>query len=53
MKGYHCNPEATDKTFAPDPKGRWFMTGDVLVRDEADGWWAVVDRVKELIKYKG
>ncbi|BEI89355.1 uncharacterized protein CcaverHIS019_0207170 [Cutaneotrichosporon cavernicola] len=48
MKGYHNNPEATAKTFNDD----WFMTGDVLVRS-ADGWYKVVDRVKELIKYKG
>lgn len=50
MKGYHANPEATSKTFAP---GRWLKTGDVVVRDPADGWFQVVDRIKELIKYKG
>jgi long-subunit acyl-CoA synthetase (AMP-forming) len=32
--------------------GRWFKTGDVLTRDN-DGWFKVVDRFKELIKYKG
>ncbi|TXT12864.1 hypothetical protein VHUM_01265 [Vanrija humicola] len=49
MKGYHNNKEANDKSFA---EGRWFKTGDVLTRTE-DGWYQVVDRVKELIKYKG
>ncbi|BEJ16823.1 hypothetical protein CspHIS471_0602240 [Cutaneotrichosporon sp. HIS471] len=32
--------------------GGWFRTGDVMVRDK-HGWFRVVDRVKELIKYKG
>ncbi|RSH86366.1 uncharacterized protein EHS24_004615 [Apiotrichum porosum] len=49
MKGYHNNPEATAATMAP---GGWLKTGDVLVRDE-HGWYKVVDRLKELIKYKG
>jgi acyl-CoA synthetase (AMP-forming)/AMP-acid ligase II len=30
----------------------WFKTGDVAVVDE-QGWYQIVDRVKELIKYKG
>ena len=49
MKGYWRNPEATRNTFAPDG---WFMTGDVAIVDD-QGFWSVVDRVKELIKYKG
>lgn len=53
MRGYLNNPDATAKTMAPDPKGgQWFKTGDVLTRD-SDGWFTVVDRFKELIKYKG
>nr|WLW11164.1 putative coumaryl-CoA ligase [Trichosporon asahii] len=48
MKGYFKNQKATDGTMS----GEWYKTGDVLVRD-ADGWLKVVDRVKELIKYKG
>lgn len=38
MKGYHNNPEATDKTMA---EGKWYKTGDVLIRDE-QGWYKVV-----------
>ena len=30
----------------------WFKTGDVAIADEK-GWFCIVDRVKELIKYKG
>ncbi|KAL1405238.1 hypothetical protein Q8F55_008864 [Vanrija albida] len=49
MKGYHNNPSATASSITPDG---WFKTGDVLTRSD-DGWFRVVDRVKELIKYKG
>ncbi|TXT13392.1 hypothetical protein VHUM_00759 [Vanrija humicola] len=47
-RGYHENPEANAKSF----EGDWFKTGDVGTRD-AQGWYRIVDRVKELIKYKG
>jgi acyl-CoA synthetase (AMP-forming)/AMP-acid ligase II len=49
MRGYLRNNEAT--AAAVDPDG-WLHTGDI-VRVDADGWLRVVDRVKELIKYKG
>jgi long-subunit acyl-CoA synthetase (AMP-forming) len=49
MKGYWRNQEATKHTFA---EGGWFMTGDVAEIDPK-GYFAIVDRVKELIKYKG
>ena len=49
MKGYFNKPEATALCMTPDG---WFKTGDVAVVD-GDGWFAIVDRVKELIKYKG
>jgi len=49
MKGYHNNPTATANTMTP---GGWLRTGDILVRDD-QGWFKVVDRLKELIKYKG
>jgi acyl-CoA synthetase (AMP-forming)/AMP-acid ligase II len=49
MKGYLNNPEATAKAVV---RGGWYRTGDVVVVNAA-GWYEVVDRVKELIKYKG
>lgn len=49
MKGYLGRPDATADMI--DTEG-WLRTGDVG-RVDADGWLFVVDRVKELIKYKG
>ncbi|MCQ3808052.1 MAG: AMP-binding protein [Acidimicrobiia bacterium] len=49
MKGYLNNPEATAATIDADG---WLHTGDVAVLDEA-GHYSIVDRIKELIKYKG
>ncbi|MEU8757904.1 4-coumarate--CoA ligase family protein [Streptomyces sp. NPDC048659] len=49
MKGYLGRPEATAAMI--DEAG-WLRTGDIGRVDE-DGWLYVVDRVKELIKYKG
>ncbi len=49
MKGYLNNPEATADTIDADG---WLHTGDVAIVDE-DGYFSIVDRVKELIKYKG
>jgi acyl-CoA synthetase (AMP-forming)/AMP-acid ligase II len=49
MRGYWNDPEATARTI--DAEG-WLHTGDVGYAD-ADGYFFVVDRVKELIKYKG
>ncbi|XP_015172015.1 PREDICTED: 4-coumarate--CoA ligase 1-like [Polistes dominula] len=49
MKGY-CND--TNSTNIAIDKDGWFHTGDVGYYDE-DGYFYIVDRIKELIKYKG
>ncbi|UUU22995.1 4-coumarate--CoA ligase family protein [Streptomyces sp. DSM 40750] len=49
MKGYLGRPQATADMIDADG---WLFTGDVGHAD-ADGWLYIVDRVKELIKYKG
>jgi acyl-CoA synthetase (AMP-forming)/AMP-acid ligase II len=49
MAGYLNNPEATALTLDEDG---YLHTGDVATVD-ADGVFTIVDRVKELIKYKG
>ncbi len=49
MKGYHKRPEATADMI--DAEG-WLHTGDIGYVDE-DGYFYILDRVKELIKYKG
>jgi len=49
MKGYLNRPEATAATIDRD---NWLHTGDIAYVDE-DGHFFIVDRAKELIKYKG
>lgn len=49
MKGYFNNPEATANSL--DAEG-WLRTGDLGYYD-AEGNVFIVDRLKELIKYKG
>ncbi|KAG7654968.1 AMP-binding enzyme C-terminal domain [Arabidopsis suecica] len=48
-KGYFRNEEATNETINLEG---WLKTGDLCYIDE-DGFLFVVDRLKELIKYKG
>jgi acyl-CoA synthetase (AMP-forming)/AMP-acid ligase II len=49
MTGYLNNPTATAATIDPDG---WLHTGDIAVIDEY-GHMSIVDRMKELIKFKG
>jgi acyl-CoA synthetase (AMP-forming)/AMP-acid ligase II len=49
MTGYLNDPEATAATLDADG---WLRTGD-LVTVDAEGVFTIVDRLKELIKYKG
>ncbi|KIK09211.1 hypothetical protein K443DRAFT_671694 [Laccaria amethystina LaAM-08-1] len=49
MKGYLNNVAATKDAITTD---MWFKTGDIAIRD-AEGFYYIVDRRKELIKYKG
>ena len=49
MRGYLNNPDASAETLHA---GGWLHTGDVAVLD-GEGHVSIVDRIKELIKYKG
>jgi len=49
MKGYLNRPDATAATIDADD---WLHTGDIGYADD-DGHFYIVDRAKELIKYKG
>ncbi|HEV2732633.1 MAG TPA: AMP-binding protein, partial [Terriglobales bacterium] len=48
MSGYWNDPQATAAVL----RDGWYWSGDVVRRDEQDFYY-VVDRVKEMIKYKG
>ena len=48
MLGYWKEPQATAAVL----RDGWYWSGDIVTRDE-DGFYRVVDRRKEMIKYKG
>jgi acyl-CoA synthetase (AMP-forming)/AMP-acid ligase II len=49
MKGYLNRPDATAECLDEDG---WLRTGDIAIVDD-DGYFRIVDRLKEFIKYKG
>jgi long-chain acyl-CoA synthetase len=48
MQGYWNEPEATAAVL----RDGWYWSGDIVTRD-GEGFYRVVDRRKEMIKYKG
>jgi long-chain acyl-CoA synthetase len=48
MQGYWKEPEATAAVL----RDGWYWSGDIVTRD-SEGFYRVVDRRKEMIKYKG
>ncbi len=52
MKGYHNMPEENEKVFFECCGLRWLRTGDIAYMDE-EGYFYIVDRKKDIIKYKG
>lgn len=52
MKGYYNMPEENAKAFFELGGFRWFRTGDIAKMDE-EGYFYIVERKKDLIKYKG
>ena len=49
MQGYLNNPQVTATMIDQDG---WLHSGDIAVVDE-EGWFTIVGRIKEMIKYKG
>jgi len=52
MKQYHNMPEENKAVFFECCGRRWLRTGDIAKMDE-DGFFYIVDRKKDIIKYKG
>jgi len=53
MAGYFGDPAATRQALATDEAGRiWFRTGDIA-RMDADGFFQILDRKKDMINHAG
>ncbi|MEM2426122.1 MAG: AMP-binding protein, partial [Archaeoglobaceae archaeon] len=52
MKGYWNRPKETEEVFFYADGMKWLRTGDIAKMDE-DGYFYIVDRLKDIIKYKG
>lgn len=52
MKGYWNRPEETKNVFMTINGETWLRTGDIAKADE-EGFFYIIDRKKDLIKYKG
>jgi long-chain acyl-CoA synthetase len=52
MKGYWNRPEETENVFFKAGGKQWLKTGD-LARMDKKGYFYIVDRTKDIIKYKG
>ncbi|MCE4611222.1 MAG: long-chain fatty acid--CoA ligase [Desulfurococcales archaeon] len=52
MKGYYNRPEENKEVFFECCGYRWLRTGDMGYMDD-EGYFYVVDRKKDMIKYKG
>ncbi|MHA1363695.1 MAG: long-chain-fatty-acid--CoA ligase [Candidatus Freyarchaeota archaeon] len=52
MKGYWNRPKETEEVFFEAGGYWWLKTGDLARMDE-DGYFYIVDRTKDIIKYKG
>jgi long-chain acyl-CoA synthetase len=52
MKGYWNRPEDDKKVFFKAGGKRWLKTGDLAKMDEK-GYFYIMDRTKDIIKYKG
>ncbi len=52
MKGYWNRPRETEEVFFYANGMKWLRTGDIAKMDE-EGYFYIVDRLKDIIKYKG
>jgi len=52
MKGYWNRKDETEKVFFEADGMKWLRTGDIGKMDE-EGYFYIVDRLKDIIKYKG